>query len=271
MTKKVSPKITSVALQQRSGTGVRKYARLTNQQLHIEMLEVRNDFFNRCVETQAYGIATLLPACEEIIARYKMPGVGAKDRPDGKPTVEAYFRSINLNYNTVRSWLHRKRLSTDMFNRDKTTSTNPDGKVPHLTELEAKLLGTASAGHDLVKAITHGGNLDEAIKEFEEHAPTPQRIQEFIERPVRVAATEVENLAIRLCKLIDRNDGKQGQKILALAREILAKAEPTTVQQGRGEEKKRKQREPKKEGLSQPEKTMVPPPQHTNGVERNAQ
>ena len=48
---------------------------------------------------------------------------------------------------------------------------------------------------------------------------------------MKVATTEVEKLSIRLCKLIARNDGKQGQKILALARELLTKAEPTTVQE----------------------------------------
>jgi hypothetical protein len=36
----------------------------------------------------------------------------------------------------------------------------------------------------------------------------------------------VEKLALRLCKLIDRNDGKQRQKILMLAREILARMQP---------------------------------------------
>jgi hypothetical protein len=36
----------------------------------------------------------------------------------------------------------------------------------------------------------------------------------------------VETRAIRLCKLIARNDGKPRQKILRLAREILTKIEP---------------------------------------------
>ena len=56
--------------------------------------------------------------------------------------------------------------------------------------------------------------------------PTLERIEEYIERPVKVAATTVERLSFRLCKLIARNDGKQGQKILALARENLTKIEP---------------------------------------------
>jgi hypothetical protein len=235
----------------------------------MEMLEARDNFFNLCVQSEAYGFVTLLPACEEIIARYKMPGVGVKDRPNSKPTVEAYFRSIKLNYSTVRSWIHRKRLSTEMFGAQKTNSNGKGGKVPMMTQLEARLLGTASAGHGLVKAIRHGGNLDEAIREFEDHAPTPQRIEDYIERPAKFAMTELEKMAVRLCKLIDRNDGKNGQKVLALARELLTKAELTTVQEVLGEENKG-QREGKKK-MPQSEKTVVPSGQPTNGIARKAQ
>ncbi len=255
----------SVALQQR------KYAKLTNGQLHMEMLEARDNFFNLCVQSEDYGFVTLLPACEEIIARYRMPGVGVKDRPNGKPTVEAYFRSIKLNYSTVRSWIHRRRLSTEMFVSHKTASNGKGGKVPTLTLLEARLLGTASAGHDLVKAIRQGGNLDEAIREFEDHAPAPERIDEYIERPVQVVVTELEKMAVRLCKLIGRNDDKNAQKILVLARELLAKAEPATVEEVVADEKQRQQQEARKKMPPQSEKTVVPSGQPTNGFERKAQ
>jgi hypothetical protein len=241
MSTKTSTKDGSVASQQKSRTEV-QFPKLTNRQLHKRMLEIRNDFYNRCLETQDHAIHVLLPACIEIIARYKMQGVAAADRPNGKPTVEAYFRSIKLNYNTVRSWIHRKRLSTEMFVPGKATSNNPDGKAPHLSPLEARLLGTANAGHDLVKAIRKSGNVEEAIKEFEAQAPTPERIEEYIERPVKVATSEVEKLAVRLCRLIDRNDSKHGQKILALTRELLTKVEPTTVQQVLDEEDNRPKR-----------------------------
>src|SRR5580700_2577598 len=126
MTNKAVTKVPSVAPQQRSGA-IRGYAELTNNQLHKAMLEVRDEFFNRCVKTQAYGLDTVLSACEEIIARFKLPGVGEKNRPGGKPTVEAYFRSIHLNYSTVRGWIRKKRLSTEMFAPKKTKSKNPDG------------------------------------------------------------------------------------------------------------------------------------------------
>ena len=233
--------IASVAMQQRSENGARKHAKLTPNQLHQQTLNARQVFFGMCVGAETYAVDVLLPYCEEVIARYKMPGVATKDRPNGKPTVAAYFKSIDLNYSTVRSWIRRKRLSTEMFNPESATATNPNGKVPHLTQLEARLLATAAAGHDIVKAFKRGGNVDEAIKEFEEHAPTPERIEEYFERPVEVATTEVEKLAVRLCKLITMNDGKQEQKILTLARELLTKAEPTTVEQVLAEEKKRPQ------------------------------
>jgi len=247
-TKAKITKSTSVATQHRSEDGVKKYAKLTSNQLHQQTQNARDVFFHLCDGAEAYATDVLLPYCEAIIARYKMPGVGAKDRPNGKPTVKAYFRSINLNYSTVRSWLHRKKLTTEMFDPESTTSTNKGGKVPHLTLLEAKLLAAASAGHDLVKAFKHGGNVNEAIKDFEQCAPTPQRVEEYIERPVKVVATEVEKLAVRLCKLIDKNDDKNGEKILTLARELLSKAEPTTAQLVLAEEKKR----PLGEGVTKP-------------------
>lgn len=269
MSTKTNTKNGSVASQQKSCTEV-QFPKLTNSQLHKKMLEVRSDLYNRCVETQDYAIHMLLPACIEVIARYKMQGVAAEDRPNSKPTVEAYFRSIRLNYNTVRSWIHRKRLSTEMFVPDKATSNNPDGKVPHLTRLEARLLATASAANNLLLANKHGGNVEEEMKALERCGFTPHRVEEYIQRPVKVAATEVEKMAVRLCKLIDKNDDKHGQRILALARELLTKVEPTTVQQVLAEENTWRQREARKK-MPQSEKTVVLSGQPTNGVERRAQ
>jgi hypothetical protein len=194
--------------------------------LHLETLDARDKFFKKCDGAEKYAINVLLPYCEEIIRRYKMQGVAAKDRPNGKPTVDAYFRSINLNYNTVRSWIYRKRLSTEMFQSRKSKSWNKAGRESHLTQLESKLLGTAAAGHDLIKAIKNGGNVEAAIKDFEEHAPTLERIDKYIERPVEVLTSEVEKLAILLCKLIG-DDAKQRPQIRALAGDLLAKLEPS--------------------------------------------
>jgi hypothetical protein len=271
MTKDANANNASVAMQQKSRRTISKYANLTPDQLHQETLSARDVFFEKCVGAQSYAIDVLLPYCQEIIRRYKMQGVAAKARPNGMPTVDAYFKSIGLNYNNVRSWIHRKKLQTEMFQSKQSKSWNRNGETPHLTQLEAKLLGTASAGHDLVKAIKRGGNVDEAIKEFEDHAPTPERIEEYIERPTKVAVTEVEKLAIRLCKLIDQNDGKHEQEILALARELLTKVEPTAAQQVPAGKNKRQRRDARGKVSAQHEKTMVPPLQPTNGVEISAQ
>lgn len=186
----------SVASQQKVDTKV-EYAKFTNAELHREMVAVRNTLFSKCVDAQKYAAEVLIPACEAIIARYRMQGVAAKDRPNGKPTVEAYFKSIDLNYNTVRSWIHRKRLQTEMFRSGSRRGKDCGRKdrVPHLTQLEARLLGTASAGHDLVKAVKHGGNVDGAVKEFLAHAPSPERIEEYIERPVSDTAQKLKGLA----------------------------------------------------------------------------
>ena len=168
-------KKSSVAAQQKACVDFRK---LNNEQLHHEMLDARNKFYQRCSEAHDYAVDALIPACEALIARYKMQGVPEKDRPNGKPTVESYFKSIDLNYNTGRSWIHRKRLQTEMFRSGSRRGKDCGLKdrVPHLTQLEARLLGTASAGHDLVKAIKHGGNVEDAMNDFLAHAPTPERI-----------------------------------------------------------------------------------------------
>ena len=233
-----------------------------------QTLNARNALLEKCAETHRHAVDVLLPYCEEIIRRYKMQGVAAKDRPNGKPTVDAYFKSIGLNYNNVRSWIHRKKLQTEMFQSNQGKSWNKSGETPHLTHLEAKLLGTASAGHDLVKAIKHNGNVDAAIKDFEDHAPTPERIEEYIARKVAVVATEVGKLALRLCKLIDESDGTHADDILALARELRTKLEPTTVPHVLGKETKHHRRKARKKVSSRPENTVPPLPQPTNGLEQ---
>ena len=68
-------------------------------------------------------------------------------------------------------------------------------KTPELTDLEHRLLGTAAAGHELVKAFRQGGNVDAAIEEFLDSAPTPERLVELSDRPMK--ATPVSEI----CKL----------------------------------------------------------------------
>lgn len=273
MTTNVIARNASVAMQQKTAQTVGKHSALPTDQLHQEMLKARDTFLQKCVGAESYAVDVLLPYCEEIIERYKMQGVAAKNRPNGKPTVESYFKSIKLNYSTVRSWIHRKKLQTEMFRPKMLESGNSRSRsetTPCLTQLEARLLGTASAGHDLVKAIKHNGNVDAAIKEFEDHAPTPERLEEYIARPVTVAATEVEKLALRLCKLIDEDDGTHADDILALARELRTKLEPTTVPHVLGKATKHHHRKARKKVPSRPEKAVRLLPQPTNGAEQCA-
>src|ERR1039458_4796175 len=95
MTKDANANNASVAMQQKSRRMISKYANLTPEQLHHETLNARNTLFEKCVEAEKYAIDVLVPYCEEIIRRYKMQGVAPKDRPNGKPTVDAYFKSID--------------------------------------------------------------------------------------------------------------------------------------------------------------------------------
>lgn len=223
----IASRNTSVALQQKSQQRTKKHATLTPDQLHLGTLAARDMFFEKCVGAEKYAIDVLLPYCEEIIRRYRMPGVAAKNRPNGQPTVDAYFKSIGLNYNNVRSWIYRRKLRSEMFQSKPKKSHNKHGEEAILTPLEAKLLGTASAGHDLVKVIKNDGNVEAAIKDFEEQAPTRERIEEYIEGKVEVVTLEIKKLAVRLCKLIG-DDAKQEPKIRALAGDLLAKLEPPT-------------------------------------------
>jgi hypothetical protein len=222
----IASRNSSVATQQKSKQTPNKYACLTPNQLHLETLDAREQFFEKWSGAEKYAIDVLLPYCEEIIRRYKMQGVAAKDRPNGKPTVDAYFKSINLNYSTVRSWISRKKLSTEMFRSTVGSSRNKWGKECHLSPLESKLLGTAAAGHDLIKAIKNNGNVETAIKDFEKHAPTLERIDEYIERRVEVVSPEIGKLATRLCELIG-DDATQKPQIRVLAGELLSKLEPS--------------------------------------------
>jgi hypothetical protein len=56
---------------------------------------------------------------------------------------------------------------------------------PHLTQLEAKLLDAASRAHGVVMAVRQHGNVDEAIAEFQETAPTLEKLSEYAERSVK--------------------------------------------------------------------------------------
>jgi len=67
----------------------------------------------------------------------------------------------------------------------KSCSRYSEPSPPHLTQLEARLLDTASRAHEIVKAVRQAGNVDAAIADFEKNAPTPDKLVEYAERPVK--------------------------------------------------------------------------------------
>lgn len=188
------------------------YTSLTNEELHQEVLAASAGLQKRCIEVCQYAedalaqpLAVLVPMCEEIRARFKMQGVAAKDRPNGQPTVEAYFRSIGLNYSTVRSWFRRERLRTHMFEM-----FVPD-KPTRLTQLEV-------ASRAVVEAHNTGGDVDAAIKALGDAAPQPDFDKEQIDRS---SSGNVLRLASRLVREIELLfiDKKMPRKL----RDIVAK------------------------------------------------
>ncbi len=56
--------------------------------------------------------------------------------------------------------------------------------APQLSPKECRLLAGLSAAHDLVKAVEHGGNVAEAVREYKKFAPTPERLDEWIDQQV---------------------------------------------------------------------------------------
>lgn len=130
-------------------SGERHITLLSDNELHKRTVAARNEFFAHCAKTHSFAANRLIPLCEEIIKRYKLPGVAAKDRPNRQPTVDAYFKSIGLNYNTVRSWFLRDKWA----NREKLTQAlfqEPQYRLPEM-RIEGDGSLYARSGPDFVK------------------------------------------------------------------------------------------------------------------------
>jgi hypothetical protein len=82
MTKKVDAKITSVALQHRSGSGVTKYSKLNPAQLHQQTLNARGAFFKMCVGAETYAVDVLLPYLRGDHRTLQDAGGGGKGPPE---------------------------------------------------------------------------------------------------------------------------------------------------------------------------------------------
>jgi len=82
----------------------------------------------------------------------------------------------------------RDRKCTECHKTDGHAKSCSKYKEPtplHLTQLEVKLLDATSRAHGVVTAVKQGGNVDEAIGDFEKNAPTPEKLVEYAERPVK--------------------------------------------------------------------------------------
>jgi hypothetical protein len=156
------------------------YSSLPNDALHRVVQVARNGFAQRSLEWHG-ALVELIPACEEIIKRFKLPGVPPKDRPNGQPTVQAYFASIGLNYSTVRSWFFRGRIKSEFF------------LLPKMSPFAAKTL-------KLVEAAKTGENLEQATSEVEEVFPIAFP-EGHIEPPSDDA---IPRLTMRLVVLLDK-------------------------------------------------------------------
>jgi hypothetical protein len=106
----------------------------------------------------------------------------------------------------------------------------------YLSPLEARLIGTASAGNDLCRACEGGGNVHEAIHEFRKRAPTQERLDEYIERqsaPYELKFADLIVIGKQTYTLVDTpdevTDGENGVMILTLK---LAKESKSAQSQG---------------------------------------
>ena len=113
------------------------YGDHTPEALHAAILEAKKAFEAARNESESHAHEKLLPALDEAIRRYRQPGKGAAYRMNDCPTVEKYFESIGLKYDTVRSWKFRAqqrllKAATDAGTRPATVkqdfryATTPD-------------------------------------------------------------------------------------------------------------------------------------------------
>src|SRR5208282_5084144 len=109
----------------------------------------------------------------------------------------AYFGWYKQTYNLkmcLRTAINKmdllmgKKLCTECKKETGHTPSCSKYKEPkpkHLTPLEARLIDAAQAAHGVVTAHKGGGNVEEAIKDFTTVAPTPEKLDEFLERSVQ--------------------------------------------------------------------------------------
>jgi hypothetical protein len=116
----------------------------TDHQLHEATVAALENYKRKRRDADDYAYDVLVPALNEIIARYKQQGRATPYRLNGCPKVEDYFNSIGLNYSTIRSWKSRVRqrllqAATDAGTKPTPKANRPDS-VPHLRKSDRKAL-----------------------------------------------------------------------------------------------------------------------------------
>ena len=148
------------------------YSGHTDEELHNATVSALAAYTQKREEVDAYAYDVLIPALNQIIQRYKQQGRATAYRLNGCPTVEEYFKSIGLNYSTVRSWKSRaqQRLlqaATDEGTKPAPGRTSDRDPVPHFSRAERKAL--IEGNHravEMVDALEAGRDAEHEITEF---------------------------------------------------------------------------------------------------------
>ena len=186
--------------------------------------EMRKAFDQTHAEVQQAGVAAADKQADALIALAKMRSLlsqrgSEKMRKEAKVDTVVfelakpkksesiwmtYFGWYKQTYNLkmcLRTAINKmdllmgKKLCTECKKEKGHTPSCSKYKEPkpkHLTPLEAKLIDATSAAHGVVTAHKAGGNVDEAIKGFTTVAPTPEKLEEYLEHPVQKASVADE-------------------------------------------------------------------------------
>ena len=178
---KASKQKTSVALQHKSQTDCLDlapagmfpavdYSTHTDDQLHQATVAAAATYKKKRSDADNYAYDVFIPALNQIILRYKQQGRATPYRLNNCPTVDAYFKSIGLNYTTVRSWKSRAQQRLLQAAADAGTKPAPNrgrDPVPHLNNAARRALIEAShKAVEIMAAVEAGRDVKNEIAEF---------------------------------------------------------------------------------------------------------
>jgi hypothetical protein len=108
-----------------------------------------------------------------------------KTHPDIPWWSDYYKKYKNQLWESLRTMERR----IDAYRKDPSVSTNKsrngrNDKPKYLTQLEHRLLGTATTVHEALTDI-NAGRIDDAVKKLKENLPTQDRIEEYLQCGVR--------------------------------------------------------------------------------------